>query len=167
MAALNNFKNILDKDIQIFLNEKAVSFEEREWCSTYLLINRDELEHRKIKIEAYFTLSHQILRFSDSVSKNKKKKLGNGIIPRDNAVPVILIGQLGKYISKEKKSSISMEEILSLAENIILSVKEKIVCSLVLVECKINNVKLIDKYQKNGFFLLQESDGFVQLIKKI
>ena len=149
------------------MNDKAITFEKREWCSVYLLVNKDLLRQGKVKIDAYFTLSNQVLRFSDSVSKNKKKKYANGIIPKNDSIPVILIGQIGKYIAKDEVAPIKMEDILSIAEDVIVSVKEKIVCSHILVECKSQNTKLLQKYQKNGFEVLQEIDGYVQLIKKI
>ena len=78
--ALSEFKNSRDEDIERFLQKKAMLYETRKWCSTYVLVSEEALKANKtIKVEGYFTLSNKVLQISDEVSKNRKKKLFNGV----------------------------------------------------------------------------------------
>lgn len=38
-GTLSDFKCTKDEDIQNFLNFKALEYENRGWCSTYILVN--------------------------------------------------------------------------------------------------------------------------------
>lgn len=44
--ALSSYKNTKDKDIEDFLQKKAILYEKRGWCSTYCLVNNALLEKR-------------------------------------------------------------------------------------------------------------------------
>ena len=78
--ALDGFRNSKDSDIETFLRYKAILFEERHWCSTYLLFNKEKYIKQEFRIEGYFTLSNKALFISDEVSGNVKKKLNNGLL---------------------------------------------------------------------------------------
>lgn len=50
--ALSEFKNSRDEDIEHFLQEKAMLYETRKWCSTYVLVSEEALKaNRAIKVE--------------------------------------------------------------------------------------------------------------------
>lgn len=169
--SLRQFKCAKDNEIQTFLQEKAIQYEERGWCSTYVLVNENKLEKEKqLFIEGYFSLSNKVIELSSSISKRKKKKLFNGLDKNDEYMHFILIGQLGKYIdedsSKLVSEVISGKELLDQAFEIIFQVKERIVCSCVLIECK-DAVKIRRIYEDYGFQELQKEDGLVQYIKFI
>lgn len=178
MILLDTFRNSLDLDIENFLRYKAVQYEDRGWCSTYIIVNFKKLgDICNFHIEGYFTLSNKVLQLADTVSNRTKKKLMNGIMSPNSYIHCILIGQLGKYIDTEHSeySTITMECIIEHALKIVREVKERIVCTSVLVECRKSEVtdydnekkqreKLHQKYQDCGFFRLQEKDQFIQYV---
>lgn len=181
--ALSEFKNSRDEDIERFLQKKAMLYETRKWCSTYVLVSEEALKANKtIKVEGYFTLSNKVLQISDEVSKNRKKKLFNGIKKDDSFMHAILIGQLGKYINESAEENVYGEitgkELLDKAFEIIESVKERIVCTCVLLECrlsdpgesendKIKREHLHRWYIDCGFSVLQTDENLVQYFKII
>ena len=66
---LDSFRNTKDRDIEFFLREKALDFEKRHWCSTYLLIDEDTMiQSKSIKVEGYFTLSNKVLTLNEKIS---------------------------------------------------------------------------------------------------
>lgn len=169
--SLRQFKCTKDNEIQTFLQEKAIQYEDRGWCSTYVLVNENKLEkEQKLFVEGYFSLSNKVIELSNSISKTKKKKLFNGLDKNDEYMHFILIGQLGKFIDEEGSKSIlgeiSGRELLNQAFEIIFQVKERIVCNCVLIECK-DEVKVRKIYEGYGFQELQKEDGLVQYIKFI
>lgn len=98
VRALRNFRNSRDLDIQKFLNEDAVTFEDRRWCSTYVMLDEEMFASRQeLHIEGYFTLSNKVVRLQDGVSNNQRKKLNGGMAKAGNFIHAILIGQLGKF----------------------------------------------------------------------
>ena len=52
--ALRSFQCCRDEDIEHFLQEKAVEFLRRNWCSVYLLVDEQAFDAGRIKIDAYF-----------------------------------------------------------------------------------------------------------------
>lgn len=162
---LNSFRCIRDADIEIFLRKKAIIYETRGWCSTYLLVNEEKLKRDAgLEIDGYFTLSNKVLHLSDSISNGKRKKLFKGLKKDDSYMHCILIGQLGKYLDEASSSPISAYEMLEMAFEIIYQVKERITCSCVLVECK-DHAKIRRIYEDYGFRELQKSEDLVQYFK--
>lgn len=172
---MDAFRNIKDNDVENFLRNKAVNFEERHWCNTYLIVDMEKIINRALKVEGFFTLSHSVFEISPTVSKSRKKKLFNGMPREDNHLHVILIGQLGKYIDDTYSSEISMEDLLFEAFTIINNVNEKIFCRCVLVECKEadesdsdeekqHRAKLHKKYTDYGFCRIQKNEQQIEYI---
>ena len=56
-------------DVEYFIKNKALDYEKRCFCRTFLLIDKDS------NIAGYFTLSLKTLAFQDYVSNNKKKAI--------------------------------------------------------------------------------------------
>ena len=122
------FRSSLDDDIQSFIHEKAIYFERRGWSSVYLLFNEEYFTRGKLKLEAFFTLSHKALSVSDEVSKSMKKVIFKGISPNDTLVHFVLIGHLGKHLSDDYVSEITSREIIDAAFEIIGRSNELITC---------------------------------------
>lgn len=73
--ALLSFRCVLDADIESFLHDKVFEFYSRKLCSVYLFLNGDDFDAGKLKVEAYFTLSHKSIVASDNdISKTKIQK---------------------------------------------------------------------------------------------
>lgn len=167
ICALSEFKNSKNHEIEEFLQEKAMLYENRRLCTTYIFADQDMLKQNKLKVHGYFTLSHKILELNEAISKTKRKKLFHGFSNSGNAVPAILIGQLGKYIDEEHGiyGNVSGAEILYEAFTIISQASEKIVCTCVMLECEnANNAKLHNFYKSYGFQALQQRDKYTQYI---
>ena len=177
---LSKFRNSKDSDIEDFLNNKALMFESRHWCSTYVLVDEDRFANGDSWIEGYFTLSNKVIEISDTVSNNLRKRISNGLNKDDNLMHMILIGQLGKYVdeSTATSSEVSAMELLDKAFEIIEEVNERIVSRCVMLECR--NCSETDKkeemesrqklhkiYIDYGFKPLQDDGELTQYYKII
>ncbi len=166
--ALNNFRCCKDIDIETFLREKAVTFLERRWCSVYLVLDEAAFDIGKIRVEAYFTLSHKSL-IPKSASKTQIQS-ASGF--KDSAsLHFVLIGQLGKYISNEPecgevRASITSKEILDYAFDVVRASSNLIPCRCVMVECS-SNEKVQKMYTDYGFSKFQYDGDYYQFYKKI
>ena len=168
MDALDSFRCCKDDDIEQFLRIRACQFLERGWCSVYLILDEDAFNKGKLKIDAYFTLSHKAL-IPETVSKNKLKDAAG--FKDAGSVHFVLIGQLGKYIEQLEdgsisSSSITSEEILDDAFEVILASSNLIPCRCVLVECN-ENEKVQKVYTDYGFSPFQYDGGHYQFYKHI
>ena len=166
---LKNYQCTKDKDIETFLQTKAVTYEKRGWCSVYLLIDKERfVRDGHFFIDGYFTLSNKIVQLTDAVSGSKRRKLFNGMKKESDMAHFILIGQLGKYIGQGKAGEIvgdaSATQLLDQAFGIIYEVKKRITCSCVLIECR-DEPKLCRLYEDYGFRELQRSGDMHQYFK--
>ncbi len=158
--ALSNFKCSQDLDIETFLHTKAKEFLERNLCSVYLILNEDLFLQDKLKIEAYFTLSHKTLCVNEDMSKTKIKEIDG--FKTAKSLHFVLIGQLGKYILKNEddtytRSEITSKEILDYAFEVIYASSDLIPCRCVLIECS-NEEKVRKTYEDYEFKFFQ-NDG--------
>lgn len=168
MDALDSFRCCKDDDIEQFLWVRACQFLERGWCSVYLILDEEAFNRGKLKIDAYFTLSHKAL-ISETVSKNKVKDTAG--FKGAGSVHFVLIGQLGKYIEQLEdghisSSEITSEEILNDAFEVIRASSNLIPCRCVLVECS-ENKKVQKVYTDYGFSPFQYDGGHYQFYKRI
>ena len=132
--ALSSFQCAKDKDIENFLQQKALNFLNRGWCAIYLILDEEALNQQEFKILAYFTLSHKTL-IPEQASKTKVKTVTKGF-QHAESIHFVLIGQLGKHIEKLpdgtfKGAAISSQEILDYAFEIIEESNELIPCRCV------------------------------------
>ena len=153
------------------MQNKAVTYEKRGWCSTYIQTNAYDFYHRQaITVEGYFTLSNKVLKLSDSVSNHQRRKLFAGLKKQDTHSHFILIGQLGKYLNQTENRLISGNTsarlLLDDAFGIIYQVKNRITCNCVLVECK-DSPKLCSIYESYGFQRLQASPDSIKYFKTL
>lgn len=162
--ALSLFKCAKDLDIQDFLRNKAINYSDRRICYTYLICDEVLFDQGILSVQAYFTLSMKNISFGDEVSNSKRKTIA-GYKDRTSE-PVVLIGQLGKYIDDECIADISLGEILEYADEIIREATELIPCRASLVEC---SFRVYDKglYSKEGYRYLQQDGTLYQYYKPI
>jgi len=163
---LLTFRNTKDKDIERFLREKALIFKKRNWCNTFLLVGEENNKYG-FKVEGYFTLSFKVLSFENDVSKTVRKKLNNGVDA--DAIPVILIGQLGKYIDDDNMiyGDTCADDLIYYAVQIIKEINELVPCRYILLECEKNRTRLRDLYTSLGFSQIGGDSDYIQLVKKI
>ena len=149
-------------DVEYFIKNKALDYEKRCFCRTFLLIDKDS------NIAGYFTLGLKTLAFQDYVSNNKKKAI-HGISSDVSSVPVILIGQFSKNLNIENK--IQGDELLQFAMDMVYKAQDIVGGRICLVETSSDetNQKVIDFYEKCGFIKLQTDDNgtFQQMYRKI
>ncbi|MBO5370265.1 MAG: hypothetical protein J6B23_06275 [Clostridia bacterium] len=161
LLALSDFKCSQDLDIETFLHTKAEEYLKRKWCSIYLILNEELFLEGKLKIEAYFTLSHKILGVNEDISKTRVKEI-DGFKKTVKSLHFVLIGQLGKFVSDNgdgtyTRSEITSKEILDYAFEVIYASSELIPCRCVLVEC--SDEEKIKKVYEDYEFKFFQNDG--------
>lgn len=146
---LKTFKCKKNRDVEIFLHQKAIESNIRSFSRTYILINEDDKS-----IIGYFTLLAKSFNFKNNVSNNVRGKItGN---KRSTDFTTILIAQLGKddtYRTSYLGSNL-IDDALEVCKNIKEDVGLRIVC---VEHDKIN--KLDDFYVSNGFKELQTNEN--------
>lgn len=165
--ALDSFRCYKDIDIESFLRTKALEYLHRGWCSIYLLLDEASFNDGKIKIDAYFTLSHKSLT---NITASKTSVKAASWFPHSDSIHFVLIGQLGKYIACDEgnitSSGITSKEILDFAFEIIRDSNELIPCRCALVECG-NELKVQKVYMDYGFKFFQDDGKHKQYYKRI
>lgn len=164
ICLLNVINNFISKnsDVQSFLVNKAIDFENRNKACTFLYFNE------KGELSGYFTLCIKNLIFSQSVKSSTKKKIDGFRKDADSSV-VYLIGQLGRdYRYSEKGFGLSL---LNSAMEYLFEAQSIVGGRYCLVETeKIEaNSKVVTFYTDYGFNFLQDdtSDNYKQLIMKM
>ena len=166
--ALDSFRCCLDEDIENFLRHKAMEFVRRNWCSVYLIVDEQSFDRGRIKIDAYFTLSHKSLIPTEASKTNIKNASG---FKDSESVHSVLIGQLGKYMEEIDEDRIlagpiHSREILDNAFEIIELSNTLIPCRCALVECN-DNVKVHQIYADYGFKFFQYDGGHYQFYRLV
>ena len=133
-AILSRFKCSRDTDVENFLRNKAVAFEQRNLSRTYLIADEEAyFPAREIKILGYFSVAIHVLSFSEAISKNRRQKLSGGD-KNVQIMPSFLIGQLGK--NDDFKDAIAGSDLLRHALSMIRTPWEFVGGRLIVVECK-------------------------------
>lgn len=166
--ALDSFRCYLDKDIEEFLREKALSFLDRKFCSVYLIVDEQAFDAGHIQIDAYFTLSHKSL-IPCAASKSSVQKTSG--FKDSQSIHFVLIGQLGKYLDQDEAGHVtaaplSSAEILDNAFEVIQDADALIPCCCALVECS-ENEKVHQVYLDYGFHFFQFDGTHHQFYKRI
>jgi len=160
---LNSF-SCKNSDVEEFLLNKAVSFEQRGKSCSYIIYDSNNGD-----IIAYFTLSLKAVQFSkNEVSKTTIKDI-DGFSKDVDSMATVLIGQFGKNQNRNK--AISGKELLQVAIDIIHNVKSMVGGRICLLETEDteDNQKVIEFYINNGFKVLQhdKNDKFLQMFRKL
>ena len=166
--ALDSFCCSQDKDIELFLRQKALTFLSRKLCSIYLIIDEQEFDAGHIKILAYFTLSHKSLIPVEASKSSIKNASG---FKDSGSVHFVLIGQLGKHVEERRDGSclraeVTGKEILDFAFEIIRASSSFIPCRCALVECG-KSEKVHKVYTDYHFSFFQFDGEHYQFYKRI
>ncbi|MDD2484650.1 MAG: hypothetical protein PHQ50_06485 [Eubacteriales bacterium] len=157
-----------DHDIESFLKEKAINFEQLGKSRTFFII--DDECYNELKILAYYTIAIQVLKIPEAFSNRKIKefdgfssKTRGGVITE---LPAILIGQLARndYYGRVIDGS----EIMQYCLNTVLDGQIRLGGRIIMLECKKDVQYLIDLYKDFGFSIIEEEDGdskYLQMVR--
>lgn len=175
---LSSFSCEQDEDIENFLHNRAIEFEELSKARTYLICDEEQILEEgfcldQLKIYGYVAIALKILSVPEEWSNRKRKEL-DGLSAKIHGEPVkdfscYLIGQLSRN-SKVPHDSISGKALLQIAYDVIAAAVDAVGGRYMMIECR-EEKKLVDFYLSNGFEEIQRSsDGnhtMVQMIRKI
>jgi len=153
---LKTFSCSKNLDLQDFLHNKALTFEQHLRSRTYLYFDNETKE-----IAAYYTIAISVF-FTDGISKEIIKLL-DGYKNDIKTIPCFLIGQLGKS-DKYERFKIG-EYMLADALEIIDSSHRSLGGRFTLID-SVNNPKVLSFYKDNSFLAI-ESDEESESIKMI
>ena len=100
---LSSFSCDKDKDIELFLHNRAIMFERLNKSRTYLLCDNDILrEEERFVVLGYFSIALKVLDLPENISNRSRKNL-DGISAKLHgdvikSIPCYLIGQLAKSL---------------------------------------------------------------------
>ena len=166
--AFSRFSCNRDLEIENFLKHRAMRFEELGKSRTYVFIDRSALGDKEVEVWGFFSIAPQVLYLSEDMSIRQRKELDgfSGKIHGKKlaALPVVLIGQLGK--NDQYASIITGEELLAYALSIVQSAHDLIGGRIVMVDVKTEAVGLIRFYEEHDFVLISEDPetGLSQMI---
>jgi hypothetical protein len=154
---LSSFSCPLNPDVQDFLLNKAVRFEQSDNARTYLILSEETGT-----ILAYFSLSFKELSLNDfEISKSKVKTL-DGISKHSEKIKTYLIGQIGKNYSVEN-NIIRLKDIMEIIWGIINESRSLVGGRVVILECQ-DIDKLVKTYEAEGFTVLPSEDSDTELL---
>ncbi len=148
-TAFRKFSCQREADLENFLQEKAILYENTNLGKTYLILDSEELKNKNFIIAGYFTIAQKSVDISEISTKKRRKMLGS-YPGRDKlkSIPAYLIGQLGRcdsYSSLELPGNTILNEcynVISLASRIVGG-------NLVVLECREGMFSKV--YEKLGF----------------
>lgn len=167
-TAFKRFSCQCEVDLENFLQEKAILYENTNFGKTYLILDATELKNKNFVIAAYFTIAQKSVDISEVSAKKRRRMLG--VYPgRDKlkSIPAYLIGQLGRcdsYSSQQLPGIAILNECyhaISLASRIVGG-------NLIVLECREGMFSKV--YEKLGFKKLYNSlneENLHTLYKKI
>ena len=145
-----------DKDVELFLREKAIVQEKKHISRTYLIFTADD----NAELMAYFTIAISNMDVTDlECNRDIQRKMNvNGGIAQN-----YLLGQLGKRDGAEKGLG---EFAIEQATDRIITANMNVGCRVIRVDCK---PSLMKYYKDNGFLLARRNkdNDLVQMIRII
>lgn len=173
---MSSFSWLQDRDIECFLHNRAVEFEQLSKSRTYLICSQEELETKKITeltVYGYISLAIKILTVPTEVSNRVRKEL-DGFSAKIHGeqisdFPYYLIGQLSRN-SNMSRDSLSGKALINFAKDVIATAVEAIGGRYMMIECR-DSKKLIEFYKNNDFEEIaripDNEQPMVQMIRKI
>jgi predicted GNAT family N-acyltransferase len=145
---LKTFKCTLNKDIENFLHNKAITFEKKLRSRTYLLIDK-----KNFIVAGYFSIAISVL-YANDIKEDILLKIGDLNSPKD--IPCLLIGQIAKsdYFKEIKLGKILMKYAIEK-----LKLTNKIIGGRFILLDAINEEKIIKFYEEFGFFAIEKSNS--------
>ena len=135
-TAFKRFSCQREADLENFLQEKAILYENTNLGKTYLILDSTELENKNFVIAGYFTIAQKSVDISEISAKKRRKMLGS-YPGRDKlkSVPAYLIGQLGRC---DSYSSLQLpgDTILNECYNVISLASMIVGGNLIVLECR-------------------------------
>lgn len=159
-----------NKEIEIFLKEKAIDFAKRKLSITYLVNDEEDGE-----ILGYFTLTHKsIVADGKNLSKKAKRKLER-YSRKDGKTgnymaSAFLLAQFGKNFSVENGKRISGAELMDFVDYVLYDVQRRIGGGIIYLDCE-DEQKLIDFYIGQNFkrfddrFSEEEEKEYIQFMR--
>lgn len=156
---LSSFYCPLNKDIENFIKEKAISFAKQQIAITYLVFKKESYD---LTFVGYYTLTNKSIFINKDALSNSiaRKILKFGQHDQNSSrfmLPMPLIAQLGKNFSLPPNVKISGSELLRMALAKVAEIQYSLGGKTTYIECS-NEKKLADFYSSNGFFLLEEQE---------
>lgn len=152
---ISTFECNLDREIEHFLLEKAIIYEQHNISRTFLVVNDN---HEHVYLLAYYTIVMKEFKLEEKLSRSKKKKYLGTTFEINQPFPAILIGRIGKNTSVLKQLQIS-------GENLMLRILETVnrICDyaggrLLYVEAK-DNKYLHTFYTASSFSLYHDESN--------
>ena len=165
---LNTFKSISNhetneiNDVECFLHDKAINFENMAWATTHLVF----VELEKPVLVGYFSFANRPLKMTkknfEKLSNNQKKKLLKYGRREENFIEInsYLIGQLGKNYNLDDsiKQEVTGNTLLTIAYQMLVDIVKVVNVKYVWIECE-DNEKILKFYQDFGFNLIENYQG--------
>ncbi len=173
---LSSFSCSQDKDIEYFLHNRAVEFEQLSKSRTYLIFNQEEMETKNITeltVYGYISIAIKILTVPAAVSNRVRKEL-DGFSAKIHGeqisdFPCYLIGQLSRN-SNVSQNSLSGKGLIDFAKDVIATAVEVVGGRYIMIECR-DSKKLVEFYKNNDFEEIaripDNGQPMVQMIRKI
>lgn len=164
----------LDSDIQIFLKDYALKYEQAGISRTVLIFNESETE-----LLGYFSLGLNTLHFSKEVREltnfQKVKNAYQGIdLFKYNSRPVYKLFMIGKNFNVKSNTSGFMDYCFNdLIWERICTCNSYVGSDLMYLDCE-NNERLVKTYEKQGFEIFetyeykdQQTNELVKMVRMI
>lgn len=153
--ALSHFKCKFDnEDLERFLKEKAIEFEERNLTRTYLVCDTPD------RLEGYFSIGLKSIAL-DHVSKKFKRVIASD--DRVNNAHVFLIAHIGASAG----SKLEKYQLLRSAVQYIRKAQVLVGGRAIYLDCDKENERLIKYYETFGFTVIDEDEHYKNMIIKI
>lgn len=154
MQILSSFSCAKDHDIENFIRNRAIEFEELSKAKTYLICDEAVLQDEgRLFVLGYVSLALKVLQIPDGLSIRGRKEL-DGYRGKHHGepitdIPCYLIGQLARNdgVTKERLAG---KELIEEAQRIIMAAVEAVGGRFMMVECH-DDPKLLKFYTDNGF----------------
>lgn len=149
---LKDFKCELNKDVEIFIKEKAIEFSKQDISRTYIVMSQYK---DKNVLVGYFAITNKVTSIKKiKLSETKRKRLLKFAVydkeSKSYSIALPLIGQLGKNYFNDYNKLVTGDILLKLACDKIKEAQKLLGGRFVFLECE-DTPKLKDFYEQNGF----------------
>jgi hypothetical protein len=160
---LKEFRCERDQDVEAFIHNKAIFFENNGLSRTYLYLDGDNLSN--LKVAAYFTTAITVTNFM-AIPKSRREKILGSTPGRNNQdyFAGLLVAQLARS-DDYSKAEIDGAELLGTCESIIEQGRNYLGGKIIYLDAK---EPLVGFYRENGYELLNnepEDNGLFKLFK--
>ena len=151
-AILSSFSSPMNRDVELFLKQKAVTFDTQSISRTHLVFTSYK---EQTVLAGYFTLAYKDFTIpAKNVGRSLRdriKKFGSyDFETKAYKISAPLIAQLGKNFTDGYNKLISGDELLTMACNIVSEIHLLAGGRIVYVECE-DKPRLVEFYQRNGY----------------